>query len=881
MKIGDFMKKVILVDGNNLLFRSYYATAYTGNVMKNSKGFPTNAVYGFINMINKIINEEKPEYMMIAFDKGKTFRHDKYESYKDGRSETPQELKDQFPVAKEICEAMGIHYFEIDNYEADDIIGTFAKEVNKNPDFIATIISSDKDLLQLITDEVDVKLLKQTGFIRMDKNLFKETYGVDPIGMIDLKALMGDSSDNIPGVKGIGEKTAISLLTKYQTLDNLYEHIDEVSGKTKEKLLNDKENAYMSQDIATIYCDVPINTDLENIRYNGINALEYVALLEELEFYSLIKKLDLDKDMLEQNRKKETTHEEIKVEILTDLSNFKIEDDYALYLEIYGTNYHKDKVFGVGIYNKEISVFIPFDVLKQNPNVLKTGKTMLTYDLKKISYIFKNNNILFDECDYDLMIASYLLNYNIKDDISYLAHNKDYNILFYEDTFGHGAKMHEASLEEVAKLSLEKARFIYETKDEFLNELKDDGSLMLFHNIEMPLVEVLTDMELTGVRVNKEYLEKTGEELKVRIKKLEEEIYEMAGCTFNISSPKQLGVVLFETLAIPYPKKIKDNNYSTSKEILDKLVGNYPIVDKVLEYRMLTKLESNYVVGLINEIMEDGKIHTIFTQTLTRTGRLSSISPNLQNIPIRTEEGRLIRKAFIPEDNSCILSSDYSQIELRLFASFANAENLIEAFINGADIHAKTASDIFGIPIEAVDKDMRRTAKAVNFGILYGISSFGLSEDLGIDIASAKGFIDSYLETYPRIKQYMQEVIEDAKEKGYVKTIMNRKRVIEELNNKNYMVRTQGERIALNTPVQGSSADILKKAMIEIYQEFKEKDLKSKMLIQVHDELVFNVVNNELDVVKEIVERVMENTYQLNVPLKVDIETGKDWYEAK
>lgn len=875
------MKKVILVDGNNLLFRSYYATAYTGNIMKNSKGFPTNAVYGFINMINKIISEEKPEYMMIAFDKGKTFRHDKYTSYKDGRSETPQELKDQFPVAKKICEAMGIHYFEIDNYEADDIIGTFAKKVDENPDFMATIVSSDKDLLQLITDEVDVKLLKQTGFIRMDRNLFKETYGVEPIGMIDLKALMGDASDNIPGVKGIGEKTAISLLSKYQTLDNLYDHIDEISDKTKEKLLLDKENAYMSQDIATIFCDVPINTDLENIHYHGINALEYIQLLEELEFYSLIKKLDIDKDMLESNHKKEVVQEEVKVEILEDLSNFKIEGEYALYLEILGTNYHKDKALGIGIYNQNTSVFIPFEVLKKYPNVFQNNENMLTYDLKKVSYIFRKNSITLANCDYDLMIASYLLNYNIKDDISYLARNKDYSIPFYEDTYGHGAKLHEPDLDNLAKVCIEKARFIYNTKDIFLKELKEDGSLMLFHNIEMPLVEVLTDMEFTGIRVNQSYLEEMGQNLSQKIVALEKEIYEIAGCEFNISSPKQLGQILFETLEIPYPKKIKDNSYSTSKEILDKLVGTYPIVDKILEYRMLTKLESNYVTGLISEIMKDGKIHTIFTQTLTRTGRLSSISPNLQNIPIRTEEGRLIRKAFIPEEDSCILSSDYSQIELRLFASLAGADNLIDAFIHGADIHAKTASDIFGIPIEMVDKDMRRTAKAVNFGILYGISSFGLSEDLGIDIVSAKSFIDTYLDTYPRIREYMNEVIENAKEKGYVKTIMNRKRIIDELNNKNYMIRQQGERIALNTPVQGSSADILKKAMIEIYQEFKEKNLKSKMLIQVHDELVFNVLNDELDIVKEIVERVMENTYQLNVPLKVDIETGRDWYEAK
>ena len=479
------------------------------------------------------------------------------------------------------------------------------------------------------------------------------------------------------------------------------------------------------------------------------------------------------------------------------------------------------------------------------------------------------------------MIASYLLNYNIKDDISYLAHSKDYDIPFYDDTFGHGTKMHIPSLEELANVTGRKAEFIYKTKDMFLNELNSDGSLMLFHNIEMPLVEVLTDMEFTGIKVNRSYLEETGKELSIKIEKLEQEIYELAGTTFNISSPKQLGTILFETMQIPYPKKIKDNSYSTSKEILDKLVGTYPIVDKILEYRMLTKLQSNYITGLISEIMEDGKIHTIFTQTLTRTGRLSSISPNLQNIPIRTEEGKLIRKAFVPEDNSCILSSDYSQIELRIFASLANVENLIDAFIHGADIHAKTASDIFGVPIDKVDKDMRRTAKAVNFGILYGISSFGLSEDLGINITSAKNFIDSYLNTYPKIKQYMNEVIEDAKQKGYVKTIMNRKRVIDELKNKNYMIRQQGERIALNTPVQGSSADILKKAMIEIYQEFKERKLKSKMLIQVHDELVFNVLNDELDTVKEIVKRIMETTYQLNVPLKVDIEMGSDWYEAK
>ena len=871
------MKKVILIDGNNLLFRSYYATSYTGNVMKNSKGVPTNAVYGFINMVNKIINEESPKYIMIAFDKGKTFRHDKYKAYKDGRSETPEELKIQFPIAKEICEAMGIHYFEIDNYEADDIIGTFADKVDKTTDYTATIISSDKDLLQLITDKIDVKLLKQTGFIRMNKETFIETYHVPPIGMIDLKALMGDPSDNIPGVKGIGEKTAITLLSKYQTLDNLYEHIDEISGKTKEKLLNDKDNAYMSQDIATIYKEVPIDTDFNHIEYKGVNALKYVEMLEDLEFYSLIKKMNIPEEII--NKEEEKPKLEIKQ--ITSPSEFQIDDNYSIYAEILGTNYHKDPLLGVGVYNDKACYYIPLEVLQANPKLFNDSYQKYTYDLKKLLYCFRRYNIEISNCNYDAMIAGYLLNYNIKDDISYLANMKNYSMNFYEDVYGKPGKEKKPVDSIVEQAVLSKARFIYETKDNFLKELDDEKARYLFDKIEMPLVEVLTDMEFTGIRVNKNYLEETGKELEIKTKKLEAEIYNIAGEEFNISSPKQLATILFEKLEIPYPKKVKDNSYSTSKEILDKLVGTYPIVDKILEYRMLTKLHSNYVIGLINEIMDDGKIHTIFTQTLTRTGRLSSISPNLQNIPIRTEEGKLIRKAFIPEENSVILSSDYSQIELRIFASLANVDNLIHAFEQDKDIHAKTASDIFGVKLEDVTKDMRRTAKAVNFGILYGISSFGLSEDLGIDIAHAKKFIEDYLNAYPEIKKYMDESIKQAHELGYVKTIMNRKRVIDELKNKNYLVRNQGERIALNTPIQGSSADILKKAMIEIYKEFNDRKLKSKMLIQVHDELVFNVVKDEENTVREIVKRIMENTYKLNVPLKVDIEVGTDWYEAK
>lgn len=873
------MEKVILIDGNNILFRSYYATAYNGNTMKNSKGFPTNALYGLVNMMNKIIAEENPTHVMVAFDKGKTFRHDKYETYKDGRGETPDELKLQFPKAKELVEAMGINYFEIDNYEADDIIGTFAKKCNNNPDFNAVIISSDKDLLQLITDEVEVKLLKQVGNIRMTKEEFFNTYGIEPPRMVDLKALMGDSSDNIPGVKGIGEKTAISLLKEYGTLDNLYNNIDTVKGKVKEKLIADKDSAYMSYDLATIYTDVPIDTDFEKIRYKGYDSLRYIELLEEFEFYSLIKKLDIKKEDIRENI---TSEEDDEIIMIDDISKFKVEGNYSIYLEILGYNYHKSKPLGVSIYDGKNNYYIPFDIVVENPEIiLENTYDKYTYDLKKLLVVLKKYNLDINNCNYDLMIAGYLLNYNIKDDISYLMRNNGDNVLFYEEEFGSLAKLKCPELDIVAKNACKKAKYIYESREETLSLLEKEEEMYLFDSIEMPLVSVLADMEATGIKVDVSYLESMGIELKEKIDRLSQEIYALAGVEFNIMSPKQLGEVLFITLGIPYPKKVKDNNFSTGKDILDKIIHLHPIVEKIEEYRVLSKLHNNYVVGLIDEVSSDGRIHTIFNQTLTRTGRLSSSNPNLQNIPIRLEYGKLIRKAFLPEDNSIILSSDYSQIELRIFAHISKADNLIQAFIDEQDIHTKTASDIFGVSTDMVDSNMRRQAKAVNFGILYGISSFGLSEDLNIDVYLAKKFIDEYLKTYPRIGEYMKEVIEDAHSKGYVKTIMNRKRTIDELNNKNYMIRSSGERMALNTPIQGSSADILKKAMVEIYAEFNKKHLKSKMLIQVHDELVFNVYKDEEQLVETIVKNIMENTYELSVPLVVDINKGKDWYEAK
>lgn len=856
------MKKVILVDGNNLLFRSYYATAYKGSILRNSKGFPTNALFGFINMLNKIISEENPSYMMIAFDKGKTFRHEKYKEYKDGRKETPDELKKQFPVAKEIAKAMGIPCFEIDEYEADDIIGTFAKEVDLNDNFIATIISSDKDLLQLISDDVEVKLLKSNDYIRMNKNTFIETYGFTPEKITDLKGIMGDASDNIPGVKGIGEKGAISLIQKYGKIENIYNNIEEIKGKTKEKLLNDKENAFFSKELATIYKDVPIDKDLTKIKYNGITP-KLIPLLKEYEFFSLIKKLNIKE---EEEQKQEY---EIK-------DSIHISKDSAIYIETIGS-YHDNKILGITITNEDGNYFIES---KNIINITFSSDIVLyTYDLKKLYILFKYNKVEIKNKIYDLMIESYILNYHIKEDISYLMNICGYNGISCEEML---KKKNKLIKEEFIYNMIKKSSFIYQNRIKFYEELKNEGYLSLYEKIDLPLTYVLIDMEYTGVNVDKDYLLSMKKEVYEKIKELEDSIYTLAGTKdFNIQSPKQLGIVLFEKLGIPYPKKIKSNkSYSTSVDILNKLT-EYEIVRKILDYRTYTKLYSNYIVGLIEYIKEDGKIHTIFTQTLTRTGRLSSTSPNLQNIPAREEYGKLIRKAFVPSGDGLIISSDYSQIELRVFAHMSKASNLIEAFNNNLDIHTKTAMDIYGVKKEDVTSSMRRNAKAVNFGILYGISSFGLSEDLGINVKDAKVFIDNYLKTYPGIKDYMNSLIKSAHDNGYVETIFGRKRIIDELENKNYMVRTQGERMALNTPIQGTSADILKIAMIEIYNELSKRNLKAKMIIQVHDELLIDCPKNEKDEVISIIKDKMENACKLSVPLKVDIECGKNWYEAK
>lgn len=854
------MKKVVLIDGNNLIFRSYYATAYRGEILTNSKGLPTNAVYAYIQMLLKIIAEEKPSHIMVAFDKGKTFRHESYDDYKGGRNETPKELKEQIPYAKKVTRAMGITVEEIENYEADDIIGTYSKKIDEE----VLVVSSDRDLLQLISPNVKMKLLKMKDYVYYNEKSFYEDYGIKPIEIIDLKALMGDSSDNIKGVAGIGEKTALKLIKEYHTIDNLYKNIDDLKGKVKENLLNDKESAYKSLELATIYLDVPIEVNLEKIAYKGSNEEELNSLLKELEFNSLINKMSIKK-----------SEEKLDIEIVEDI-NFRLNEDYSLYLVSSNLSYFKSLTIGVAISTKDKNYFIKKEYF--NEDLFNNNFNKYTYDIKRVdvalSLLNFNNNINFDN-----YIAYYLLNEKITEDISFIMLNKGYDVKLNEDIF----KKDKVLIEEETLINdaCKKARFIYEEKERLKEEIEKNNLHYLYYDIELKLASILANMEKEGILVDKDYLDSLESEIKGKLKTLEEKIYAISEEEFNISSPKQLGVILFEKLNIPYPKKSKNSNYSTDKEVLDKIRLFNPIVSLVEEYRMLSKLNSNYVVGLKEQIMSDNKVHTIYNQCLTRTGRLSSKDPNLQNIPNHDEYGRLIRKCFIAKDGYTFLSSDYSQIELRLFAELSNVESLKEAFINSEDIHSFTASKIFNKDIKDVTKEERSRAKAVNFGIIYGISSFGLANDLGINVNDAKDFIDRYMEKFDGIKDYMKKEVDDAKEKGYVTTIMNRKRYIDEIKASNYMIRMQGERMALNTPIQGSGSDILKKAMIDIDSEFKEKNIKSKMLLQIHDELIFEVKEEEKEIVKEIVKEKMENAFKLSVPLVVDINMGKDLYEAK
>lgn len=850
------VKKLILIDGNNLMFRSYYATAYTGNMMKNSKGVPTNALFGFVNMMNKIISEENPSYMAVAFDIGKNFRKEEYDFYKEGRIDTPEELKIQMPIAREILDKMGIKHFELAPYEADDIVGTIVKMTEADKDFASVIVSSDKDLLQLISDETEVKLLKQNGFIRYNHKAFVDDYGIEPIKMIDLKALMGDSSDNIPGVKGIGEKTALKLLQEYKSLENLYDNIDNIKGKTKEKLVEDKEMAFISKKIATIYRDVPLNIVLEDLKYEKNITPELLDLFKELEFFSFLKNMEI---------KKET--KTLKYSSISTINNISLDKDISIDVMLDNENYHLAKLVSMSISDSKNNYIVNKDDILNVLNEIK-NYNITTYDAKKI---IVNTGIKIN-CVNDIMISAYLLNLNTKDDLAYLANQSNNDLLYYDN-------LKKNNFSDIELEMVKRSRYLFSIKDEHIKELENSNALSLYQNIEMPLLYVLADMEKTGIICNKDILKDMSLELDVKLELLTKEIYNLAGIEFNISSPKQLGEVLFEKLEIAKGKKNK-TGYKTDIKVLEKLVDKHPIIEKILEYRNLSKLKSTYIEGLSNYILSDGKIHTIYKQTLTRTGRLSSTDPNLQNIPVREELGRNIRKAFLPE-NDCLLSADYSQVELRVMASLSNCKSLIVAFQNDEDIHTHVASEVFNVPEEAVTKQMRRCAKAVIFGIIYGISGFGLGENLHISKSEADDFIEKFHKLYPEVKNYTDTQVSLAKEKGYVTTLFGRTRVIEEINNPNYLIRQMGERMAMNTPIQGTSADIMKLSMINVYNRFMREGITSKILLQVHDEIIVDCKNSELDKIKKIVKEEMENVYKLSVPLKVEIDTGINWYEAK
>lgn len=852
------MKKIILVDGNNLMFRSFFATSSMGNLMINSKGYPTNALYGFTNMINKIIEEEKPSYIAVAFDIGKSFRHTKYQEYKAGRNATPNELLVQLEKVKELLDVMGIKHIELENYEADDIIGTLSKMAYDDKDFESLVVSSDKDLLQLINEETVVKHLKSKDYIRYDLSTFKEVYGIDPIRMIDLKALMGDASDNIKGVKGVGEKTALKLLQQYDNLDNIYNNIDNIKGALHDKLIQDKDNAFFSKELCTICLNAPLTITLEECKYVGADTIKLIELYKELEFYSLLKKMDV---------KRENTTIEYK--ILTSPNEINKNSNISYYIECDKENYHEANILAMGLYDGANLFFIEKNKIKEVIEYLK-DTPKYTYDLKKNICLLNNINL---NTTYDLMISSYLLNYNQKDDIASLMNVDEIYIPFYKEIL-----KDKSTLSNTITL---KAKYIYDTYDRYIKELEEEDMFDLFNNIEMPLVTILAKMEINGIRCEKDILTELQKDMDINLSNIANKIYEVCGEEFNINSPIQLSTVLFEHMNLPPSgRKNKSNRYNTDAATILKLSKTYPDLKLIIDYRNLTKLNSTYLEGLKPFIKDDGKIHTIYKQALTRTGRLSSLDPNMQNIPTKKEDGKLIRKAFLPEYD-LFLSTDYSQIELRVLAHLSNSVELINAFNNNIDIHKQVASDIFKVPLDEVTKEQRSSAKAVVFGIVYGISSFGLSENLQIKSSEAKELINEFYRLYPGVKDYMDNVVKDAYDKGYVRTLFNRKRKIEELSNRNYMIRQSGERIAMNTPIQGTSADILKIAMIEIDKRMVSNNLKSKMILQVHDELIFDVVEEEKDLLMNIVKDAMENTVKLNVKLVTSLDFGTTWYDTK
>lgn len=903
------MSNLVLVDGNSIMNRAFYGIM--GNKMLTTPdGIYTNAVYGFLTILFKIQEDLKPDYIAVTFDlKGPTKRHEIYKEYKANRHGMPDELAVQMPIIKDVLRAMNVKIVEKQGYEGDDILGTLSRMAEeKNVD--VTILSGDRDTFQLTSDKVTVRIprtkMGKTENEDYNRERVIEEYQIEPKQLIDVKGLMGDKSDNIPGIPGVGEKTALTLIKHYKTLENLYEQVEnneiliDVKGKLREKMLENKELAFLSRELGTINREVPIEEKIEDLELKDWNKDEVYSLFKYLKFNRFIERFDM-KNQIEQEKRNNAELFNKKVvstteDIISILNNIKLEKEIVYFTDIKEDNENNSiinkAIKGIAIYNKKenTSYYIKIEEKKniqlfkeifEDKNIKKIGCK------QKIEYILlKENNINATGFYYDVEIAAYIINpIENKYNIEKLA--MDYLRIDVNDYNQKEEQINLFSLEEKNDTDTEidkicmYAYIVNEIHNKTTEKLKETKQLDLFYNIEMPLVEVLADMQYNGIYVDKKELTEFGKILKKELEKLTKQIYKLAGEEFNINSPKQLGIVLFDKLKLTAIKKTK-NGYSTDVEVLEKIKEEHPIIEKILDYRQLLKLNSTYVEGLLPYINpKDNKIHTYFHQTVTATGRISSTDPNLQNIPTRFDLGKQIRKVFKPQDGSVFIDADYSQIELRVLAHISDDLNMINAFNNNEDIHKQTASKVFDVSIEEVTSKQRNDAKAVNFGIVYGISDYGLGEELGITRKEAKAYIEQYLEKYEKIKEFMEKIKEFAKEKGYVETLFNRRRYIPEMNSNNYMVRQFGARVAINAPIQGTAADIMKIAMINLYNELKNNNLKSKILLQIHDELLLEVTEDEKEQVKEILKKSMENAMKLRVPLKVELSEANNWYEAK
>ncbi|HEP7660439.1 TPA: DNA polymerase I [Streptococcus pyogenes] len=875
--------KLLLIDGSSVAFRAFFALYNQIDRFKNHSGLHTNAIYGFHLMLDHMMKRVQPTHVLVAFDAGKTtFRTEMYADYKAGRAKTPEEFREQFPYIREMLTALGIAYYELEHYEADDIIGTLDKMAERTEvPFDVTIVSGDKDLIQL-TDENTVVEISKKGVAEFEEftaAYLMEKMGLTPNQFIDLKALMGDKSDNIPGVTKIGEKTGLKLLHEFGSLEGIYEHIDGFkTSKMKENLINDRDQAFLSKTLATINTASPITIGLDDIVYNGPDVASLSQFYDEMDFVQLKKGLA---SQMPQEPVAVISYQEV-TNVSADL--FSAEDIF--YFETLRDNYHREAIIGFAWgHGEQIYASTDLSLLATDSFKQVFQKPIATYDFKRSKVLLSHLGIELVAPSYDARLANYLLSTVEDNELSTIARIFTDISLEEDDTvYGKGAKRAVPDKDVLLEHLARKVKVLLDSKSQMLDKLTAHEQLDLYQNIELPLANVLAKMEIEGIKVNRTTLQDMAEQNKVIIEALTQEIYDMAGQEFNINSPKQLGSILFEKMQLPLEmtKKTK-TGYSTAVDVLERLAPIAPIVAKILDYRQITKLQSTYVIGLQDYILADGKIHTRYVQDLTQTGRLSSVDPNLQNIPIRLEQRRLIRKAFTPShEDAVLLSSDYSQIELRVLAHISGDKHLIAAFNEGADIHTSTAMRVFGIDKAAdVTANDRRNAKAVNFGIVYGISDFGLSNNLGITRKQAKSYIDTYFERYPGIKAYMENVVREAKDKGYVETLFKRRRELPDINSRNFNVRSFAERTAINSPIQGSAADILKIAMINLDKALQAGGFRAKMLLQVHDEIVLEVPNDELTAIKKLVKDTMEAAVDLAVPLCVDESTGQSWYEAK